>query len=781
MRLITRLREYFYLARGGAVEIELGPYRRVLARIDEHDFAGADEEQLKHKSGELAARARDGIALDRLLPEAFALVRETSHRVLAMRPFDTQMIAGVAMHQGKLAEMCTGEGKTLAAVAPVYLSALTGRGVHVLTFNDYLARRDAQWMGPVYRFLGLSVGCVQQQTDIAGRKDAYTCDVTYLTAKQAGFDYLRDHLSTDPSDLVHRAFHYAIVDEADSILIDEARVPLVIAGSTEAIQTDPARAAQLVGELVPDRDFRKDQASRNVHFTEAGLDRMEAELACGNLHDATNLSLLTDLSMALHARVLLTRNVDYIVRDGGVELVDEFTGRVVQDRRWPDGLQAAVEAKEGVPLKPQGAIRGSITLQHFLQLYPKTAGMTATARPAADEFFEFYDMSVVVIPPNRDCIRTDEDDVVFTHREAKHRPIIAEIVELQRTGRPVLVGTASVAESEELAAGLAEAGVECKILNAKNDEREAHIVARAATPGAVTISTNMAGRGTDIRLGGDPPRERNRIVELGGLYVLGTNRHESRRIDAQLRGRAGRQGDPGCSRFYVSLEDDLVTRFGIRDLIPPAYRTLRQDEPIDDPAVARVIGRAQRTIEEQTFEIRRTLWRYASFIEHQRQAVQRRRQAILKDEVPLDLLTTHAKERYDELLAAGVCHEVLRRVEKQITLFGIDACWADYLTRVADIRENIHLVVLANQSPLDEFHKRVGREYAEMLERIDHQIIRTFRSAEITASGIDLDKEGLRGPSSTWTYLINDNPFGDVLQRLFRGLVRTVVEDSARD
>ncbi len=698
-----------------------------------------------------------------------------------MRPFDTQMIAGVAMHQGKLAEMCTGEGKTLAAVAPVYLSALTGRGVHVLTFNDYLARRDAQWMGPVYRFLGLSVGCVQQQTDIAGRKDAYTCDVTYLTAKQAGFDYLRDHLSTDPSDLVHRAFHYAIVDEADSILIDEARVPLVIAGSTEAIQTDPARAAQLVGELVPDRDFRKDQASRNVHFTEAGLDRMEAELACGNLHDATNLSLLTDLSMALHARVLLTRNVDYIVRDGGVELVDEFTGRVVQDRRWPDGLQAAVEAKEGVPLKPQGAIRGSITLQHFLQLYPKTAGMTATARPAADEFFEFYDMSVVVIPPNRDCIRTDEDDVVFTHREAKHRPIIAEIVELQRTGRPVLVGTASVAESEELAAGLAEAGVECKILNAKNDEREAHIVARAATPGAVTISTNMAGRGTDIRLGGDPPRERNRIVELGGLYVLGTNRHESRRIDAQLRGRAGRQGDPGCSRFYVSLEDDLVTRFGIRDLIAPAYRTLRQDEPIDDPAVARVIGRAQRTIEEQTFEIRRTLWRYASFIEHQRQAVQRRRQAILKDEVPLDLLTTHAKERYDELLAAGVCHEVLRRVEKQITLFGIDACWADYLTRVADIRENIHLVVLANQSPLDEFHKRVGREYAEMLERIDHQIIRTFRSAEITASGIDLDKEGLRGPSSTWTYLINDNPFGDVLQRLFRGLVRTVVEDSARD
>ncbi len=781
MPLITKLREYFHLARGEAVEFELRPYRKVLARIDKHDLEGAGNEELKRKSEGLAARARDGVAPDRLLPEAFALVREASHRVLAMRPFDVQMIAGIAMHRGKLAEMHTGEGKTLAAVAPAYLSAITGRGVHVLTFNDYLARRDAQWMGPVYRFLGLSVGCVQQETDIAGRKDAYACDVTYLTAKQAGFDHLRDHLCTDPSDLVHRPLNYAIVDEADSILIDEARVPLVIAGSTEAVQANPARAARLVGELVPDRDFKKDRALRNVHFTETGLDRMEAELACGNLHDAANLSLLTELSMALHARVLLTRNVDYIVRDRRVELVDEFTGRVVRDRRWPDGLQAAVEAKEGVPLQPQGEIRGSITLQHFLRLYPKTAGMTATARPAADEFLEFYDMSVVVIPPNRQCLRTDEDDVVFTHREAKHRAIVAEIVELPSSGRPVLVGTASVAESEELAAGLTEAGVACEILNAKNDEREARIVSQAATPGTVTISTNMAGRGTDIRLGGDPPSQRNRIVDLGGLYVIGTNRHESRRIDDQLRGRAGRQGDPGSSRFYVSLQDDLVKRFGIRDLVPPEYRTLRRDEPIDDPAVTRVIDRAQRTIEEQTFEIRRTLWRYASLIEHQRQAVQRRRQAILKDEVPLDLLTTRAGDRYDELRAAGVGREVLRRVEKQITLLQIDACWADYLTRVADIRENIHLVVLANQSPLDEFHKRAGREYADMLERIDVQIVRTFRSAEITSAGIDLDKEGLRGPSSTWTYLINDNPFGDVLQRLFRGLMRRVVENSAPD
>ena len=781
MGLITKLCEFFRRARGGVVEIELAPYRRLLSRIDGYNFQDVEAEELKSKSADLALRAREGTGLDTLLPEAFALVREASRRVLAMRPFDVQMIAGIAMHQSKLAEMPTGEGKTLAAVAPAYLNALTGRGVHVLTFNDYLARRDAQWMGPVYRFLGLSVGSVQQQTDLAGRQDAYACDITYLTAKQAGFDYLRDHLCTEPGDLVHREFHYAIVDEADSILIDEARVPMVIAGMTEACQRDPVRAAGIVAEMEIGRHFEKDQESRNVHFTEAGIDRMEAELSCGDLHDAGNLPLLTELSMAIHARALLTRNVDYIVRDGAIELVDEFTGRVVPDRRWPDGLQAAIEAKEGVPLKPQGAIRGSITLQHFLRLYPKTAGMTATAHCAAEEFFEFYDMAVVVIPPNRDCIRTDEDDVVFTHRAAKLRAMVSRIVELQHVGRPVLVGTASVSESEELATALSEAGVTCEILNAKNDEREARVVARAAMPGAVTISTNMAGRGTDIRLGGDPPQQRDRVVELGGLYVLGTNRHESRRIDDQLRGRAGRQGDPGCSRFYVSLEDDLVERFGIAGLVPPEYRTIRQDEPIDDPSVARVICRAQRTVEEQTFEIRRTLWRYTSFIEHQRQMLHGRRQAILKQEESLDLLARRATDRCEELQAAGVSRDVLRRVEKQITLGQIDACWADYLMRVADIRENIHLMVLANLSPLDEFHKQAGREFSKMLERIDDRILHAFRTAEITASGIDLDKEGLRGPSSTWTYLINDNPFGDVLQRLFRGLVRMVAGEPARE
>jgi preprotein translocase subunit SecA len=473
----------------------------------------------------------------------------------------------------------------------------------------------------------------------------------------------------------------------------------------------------------------------------------------------------------------LRREVDYIVRDGQIELVDEFTGRVAENRRWPDGLQAAVEAKEGVPLRPQGTIRGSITLQHFLRLYPKVCGMTATARPAAEEFEAFYDLTVVVIPPNRPCVRVDAEDVVFTHKEAKYVALVAEIAAARRRGQPVLVGTASVGESEHLADRLAKAGIECRVLNARNDEQEAAIVAQAALPGAVTISTNMAGRGTDIKLRGDPPRQREPVVATGGLYVIGTNRHESRRIDDQLRGRAGRQGDPGQARFFISLEDDLMERYGIADVLPQRYRGLRQDEPLAGPAVARAIARSQRLIETQTFEIRRTLWKYASFVEDQRKMIHRRRQAILVGEIAPGLLAERAPDRYEQLRGT-VGEQVLRQVEKQITLFHIDKGWAEYLVRVADIRENIHLVVLgANLDPLDEFHKMVGREFGDLWKRIEQRIVETFCSVEITPAGIDLEKEGLTGPASTWTYLINDNPIGDVLQRLLRGLKRSLVRN----
>ena len=776
--MFAKLREIFHRFRDRLIEFDLKPYWRLVAKVKQQQYEDASDALLKERSADLIGKARAGTPLDDLLVEAFALVREVSRRQLGLSPFDVQVIGGLAMHQGKIAEMQTGEGKTLAAVFPAYLNALAGQGVHVLTFNDYLARRDAHWMGPVYQFLGLTVGFVQESMSSDERRQAYSCDVTYLTAKEAGFDYLRDHLCVDSQQLVHRPFHFAIVDEADSLLIDESRVPLVIAASAPSPEIDPYRAAELVQNVDAERDYETDEFSRNVHFTEAGLDRLEAELKCGDLHGPNNLRLLTELNLALHAKVLLRRNVDYIVRDGTVELVDEFTGRVAQNRRWPDGLQAAVEAKEGVPLQPQGVIRGSITLQHFLRLYARMCGMTATAQPAAEELREFYDLAVVVIPPNRRCVRIDDTDVLFTHKAAKNKALAREIEQVHQTGRPVLVGTCSVAESEHLAGELARSGIDCQVLNARNDEQEAQIVALAGKLGAVTISTNMAGRGTDIKLGGGEPDEHEKVVLLGGLYVIGTNRHESRRIDDQLRGRAARQGDPGTSRFFLSLEDDLIERYGIEGLIPWEYVGLNQDEPLEDDAVCQAIARAQRTIESQTFEIRRTLWRYASLVEEQRKVVHKRRQSILQDRDFPRILPTRAKDRYD-VLRSTVSEQVLRQVERQIALFQIDRCWAGHLSRVADIRESIHLVVLGRQDPLDEFHKMVGREFADLQRRIDDEMLKTFENADINEDGLDLAEEGLQGPSSTWTYLINDSPFGDVFQRIFRNLKRKVLEVSS--
>lgn len=765
-----KLRQIFHRLRGRHVEFDLKTYQKLLTKINRygHEVETVEDSQLKKMSANLIAKAQDGINLDDLLVEAFALVREVSKRVLGLHPYDVQVIGGLALHQNKMAEMQTGEGKTLVAVLPAYLNALTGGGVHVLTFNDYLARRDANWMGPIYRFLGLSVGFVQEGMSIKDRHKAYTCDITYATAKEAGFDYLRDCLCLDKKTMVHRPFHFAIVDEADSILIDEARIPLVLAGSTSKPETDPYRMASLVRELECDVDFNTDEYSRNIYLTETGLDRVEAMLACGSLHDPENLFLLTELNLALHAEVLLRRDVDYIVRNGKVEIVDEFTGRVVENRHWPNGLQAAVEAKEGLKLQLEGMIRGTITLIHFMQLYPKICGMTATAQSAGEEFKEFYDLNVVVIPPNQPCIRVDNPDVVFTHKEAKRKALIEEIARVHATGRPVLVGTSSVGESEQLATALQKAGVACKVLNAKNDELEATIVAQAGSLNSVTISTNMAGRGTDIRLGGDQECDRQKVFELGGLYVIGTNRHESRRIDNQLRGRTGRQGDPGISRFFISLEDDLIDRYGIQAFIPSEHRLGEQDNPIDDSVIAREIERAQRIIEGQNFEIRRTLWKYSSVIEEQRKIIHQRREDVLLENSPLYLLAKRAAKRYSYLRSI-VGENVLKRVEKQITLFHIDQCWAEYLARIAYIREGIHLFSVSGQNPLDEFHKIIADAFQNLIQVINDDIIKTFESAEITKDGIDMEKEGLKGSSSTWTYLINDNPFGDWTERFSKG------------
>ena len=547
---------------GSPVEHDLRVFDEPLADIArlEDETADLSDERITRRAAELRAGAEAGLALDALQAPLFALVREAAGRTLGLRPFDVQVVAALALGRGRVVEMQTGEGKTLAAVMPAALHALAGAGVHVLTFNDYLAQRDAEWMGPVYRMLGLSVDAVQQGMTPAARRRAYRADVTYVTAREAGFDYLRDLRATDPDDVVHRPFHMALVDEVDSLLIDEARVPLVVAGQAEQRDSRARRLAEIVAALAAGVDFDTDEYGRSVELTETGLARLERVLSVPSLHDPGHCALLTGINCALHARVLLRRDVDYLVRDGRIAMIDEFTGRVVPDRHWPDGLQAALEAKEGIAPDADGRILGSMPLQHFLRSYPFLCGMTGTAQNAAHELQELYELRTVVVPTHRPMVRIDRPDVVFTHREAKEHALVEEIRRVHARRRPVLVGTLTVAESERLAARLRAAGVACAVLNARNDAAEARVVARAGRLDAVTISTNMAGRGTDIRLGGADETERDQVVALGGLYVIGTNRHESRRVDLQLRGRAGRQGDPGESRLCCIRNDDDTGR-----------------------------------------------------------------------------------------------------------------------------------------------------------------------------------------------------------------------------
>jgi len=761
--------------RGSTVELDLRPYDEPLAAIAEAGsaLAALSDAELLERSRRLAERARGGEALDSLMVPAFALAREVAERAVGMRPYDVQVVAAVALHRGRVVEMRTGEGKTLAAVMPTYLDALTGEGAHVLTFNDYLARRDAGWMGPIYRALGLSVGFVEAGMDAAERRGAYAADVTYVTAKEAGFDHLRDLLATDVSELVHRPFHSALVDEADSLLIDEARVPLVIAGSVERGDSAARRLAALVDELEPGTHFDTDEYGRNVELTDAGLDRAEAELGCGDLLAEGNYRLLTELNCALHAEVLLHRDADYIVRNGRVELVDEFTGRVVDDRHWPDGLQAALEAKEGLERSSDGQILGSITLQHFLRGYPRLRGMTGTARDAARELADTYGLGVAVIPTHRPMIRSDAPDVVFTHREAKEKALVEEIRGAHAAGRPVLVGTLTVAESERLAARLREAEVPCEVLNARNDAREAEIVARAGALGAVTISTNMAGRGTDVRLGGPDEADRERVVDLAGLYVIGTNRHESRRVDLQLRGRAGRQGDPGESRFFLALDDELLVRYGVTRLIPPRFLPEPRDEPIDNPVVRGEIARAQRIIEGQNAEIRKTLERYAEPIEEQRRRVHERRQALLLGRRRPDLWRERPDRR--RRLVDAVGEEAVDRAEVAVTLAAIDRGWSDHLSFVAHLREGNHLVGLGGEDPLTRFQLDTAEAFHRMREEVDEAVVEALDAVEVVGDRLDLGGIELRGPAATWTYLINDDPFRDQLGMMLTGPGKTTM------
>ena len=654
-------------------------------------------------------RARDVL-------EIVALTAVVAARVLGLVMFDVQLRGALALAHGKIAEMQTGEGKTLAAVPAIICYAKEGQGVHVMTVNDYLARRDAKWMGPIYEFLGLSVGCIQQGMSVEDRQRAYACDITYATANEVGFDYLRDHLALYPRELVQRPFAVAVIDEADSLLIDEARVPLVIAGGESEQAAWVHRVDRLVRHFRRTFEYTLDEFGRNLALTDAGIQAVENAFNCGNLFAEENLPLTTAVQNSLHAHALLRRDVDYLVKDGAIESIDEFKGRIVRERRWPADLHTAIEVKEGVPPKTQGRILGSITMQNLVALHPNVCGMTGTAATQAEEFRSVYGLEVEVIPTNRPVIRVDHPDVLFPTKLEKERAVIEQIRQVHLAGRPVLVGTVSVRESERLSAALQN--IPHQVLNARNEEKEAGIIARAGELGAVTISTNMAGRGTDIRLG-------KGVAELGGLYVIGTNRHESRRIDNQLRGRAGRQGDPGSSRFFISLEDDLLVKHGILN-----SRLHHDPESI------------QRLVEGQNLDIRQFLHKYESVIEGQRQAIQEQREAILVGATP--------------------CSSELERL---VSLTTIDELWSEYLAAVAELKEGTGWVSYGGREPLFEYLRVVHRLFPNLQTRITEEIPK--RLADAATRNLDPSQRG-----ATWTYFSTDQPFGSLGERFVAGLMR---------
>jgi len=686
--------------------------------------------------------------------ETFALAAVIAARLLGLQMFDVQILGALALHRGQIAEMQTGEGKTLAAVPAAIWYARQGRGTHVLTANDYLACRDATWMRGIYDWFGLSVGYISQDMSAERRRAAYLCDVTYATANEIGFDYLRDGLARSAEELVQRPFAFAVIDEADSILIDEARIPLVIAGGVAEDAVLANRADTAVAQLQAHIHYSLDEFARNVQLTDAGIQRVEVSLGCGSLFDEPNLRILTAVQDALHAHALLRRDVDYVVKKDAIELVDELKGRIAQSRRWPAGLQSAVEAKERVRLKTQGRILGSITVQSLTGMYERICGMTGTAATQAEEFRKVYKLPVTAIPTNRPVIRQDLPDVVYADKEARNRALAEEIRTVHETGRPILVGTASVEESEALSRRLQLAGIRHAVLNARNDEAEARIIAQAGALGAVTVSTNMAGRGTDILLGGNPPKDREKVVELGGLYVIGTTRHEARRIDNQLRGRAGRQGDPGTSRFFISLEDDLLVRFGIRA----------------NPDIESV----QRTVEGQNLEIRETLWKYDCTVEdHRREVCGLRREILLSPGWSVGSMLP--EEQYGELVeAAGV--QALETAGRQIALAIVDDLWADYLANVAQLRDGIHWASWTGADPLHKFLTGEREIYADFHACLTEEIAEAFGSAEIRDGAIHF-REGERlQRGATWTYLTTDQPFGTLAERVKRGIQRRLAK-----
>ena len=625
---------------------EIKKMRAIADHINEIEpnYVKLSDANLVAKTDEFKRRLQKGETLDDILPEAFAVVREASKRVLGMRHFDVQLIGGICLHRGNIAEMRTGEGKTLVATLPVYLNALTGNGVHVVTVNDYLATRDSEQMGRLYNFLGLSTGLIVANLDFNQRKEAYACDITYGTNNEFGFDYLRDNMVSDVSQMVQRPLNYAIVDEVDSILIDEARTPLIISGPGQRSTDNYYKLAKIVPHLVKDEDYTIDEKQKTIAPTDSGIAKVEKMLGVENLYDAENIELNHLLGASLRAYAMMHRDTDYVVKDGEVVIVDEFTGRLMFGRRYSDGLHQAIEAKEGLKVERESQTLASVTFQNYFRMYKKLAGMTGTAKTEEKEFIDIYGLEVLPIPPNKPLARVDLPDQIFKTKAAKYRAVVRNAVERHQTGQPILIGTTSITQSEELSDMLLRAGVPHKVLNAKHHEKEAEIVADAGQMGMVTIATNMAGRGTDITLGEGVP-------ELGGLAILGTERHESRRIDNQLRGRAGRQGDPGSSQFFLSLEDDLMRIFGADNITGIMDKLgMEEDEPIEHSLITKSIERAQKKVEDHNYNIRKYVLEYDDVMNQQREVLYEQRRRILRNESLRDTIN----EMIDKLVTNSV-------------------------------------------------------------------------------------------------------------------------------
>lgn len=703
----------------------------------------------------------DDLAESTDIPQFLAIAREAAERTTSLRPFDVQLLGALRMLAGDVVEMATGEGKTLSGAIAAAGYALGGRSVHVITINDYLARRDAEWMGPLLEALGLTVGWITESSTPEERRTAYQCNVTYASVNEIGFDVLRDQLVTDVADLVSPNPDVALIDEADSVLVDEALVPLVLAGTTHR-ETPKVEIIRMVGELTPGVDYDTDTDSRNVHLTEIGAQKMEAKLGGIDLYSEEHVSgTLTEINVALHAHVLLQRDVHYIVRDDAVHLINASRGRIAQLQRWPDGLQAAVEAKEGIETTETGEVLDTITVQALVNRYATVCGMTGTALAAGEQLRQFYKLGVSPIEPNKPNIREDEPDRVYVTAAAKNDAVVEHIKEVHETRQPVLVGTRDVAESEELHEKLLKAGVPAVVLNAKNDAEEAAVIAEAGKLGSVTVSTQMAGRGTDIRLGGsdvsDHDARKDEVAELGGLHVIGTGRHHTERLDNQLRGRAGRQGDPGSSVFFSSWEDDVVVAH-----LEPNKLPMETDETgrVVSPKAASLLDHAQRVAEGRMLDIHANNWRYNQLIAQQRAIIVERRNTLLRTPTAREELAELSPKRYEEVVER-LGEEKLETICRLIMLYHLDRGWADHLAYLADIRESIHLRALGNQTPIDEFHRMGVDAFASLAADAIEAAQQTFETAPSIEDepGVDLSK--LARPTSTWTYMVHDNPLAD--------------------